>query len=331
MTCERGRGSASGFSLVELMVAMTITLIISGAIYGLLAGGQSAFQREPALTDRQQNARIAMDLIEHDVANAGRGLPLVAQAFSDGLDQQGPGPGGAANLSDVLELVLSDPQCPTQSVCNPPGAFGDPGPYVTREAQNGCLNPVGGGDRPLLLVADGFRFSVHPNINSVPDVCPGGANNLRFQLGPPYAGFNTWGAGAATASPSAVMYGARIVRYQLQPEADGVLSLVRSDVPGANPQVVARGIEDLQVQYLNAAGWANAPGPVGPCAPAGCAAADYAAVVRQVRVSILARTIGGRVPGDNKIDRIRYSTVTAPRAAVAAIENAANEGYEIFN
>ena len=47
----------AGFSLIELMVAMVVTLIVTGAIYGLLAGGQSAFRREPQLADRQQNTR----------------------------------------------------------------------------------------------------------------------------------------------------------------------------------------------------------------------------------------------------------------------------------
>ena len=46
-----------GFSLVELMVAMTVTLIVSGAIYGLLTSGSSAFRREPEVADRQQNIR----------------------------------------------------------------------------------------------------------------------------------------------------------------------------------------------------------------------------------------------------------------------------------
>ena len=36
----------AGFSMVELLVAMVITLMISGAIFGLLTGGQNAFRRE---------------------------------------------------------------------------------------------------------------------------------------------------------------------------------------------------------------------------------------------------------------------------------------------
>ncbi len=50
-----------GFSLVELMVAMVVTLIISGAVFQLVTAGQSAFRKEPALADRQQN--ITYDFI----------------------------------------------------------------------------------------------------------------------------------------------------------------------------------------------------------------------------------------------------------------------------
>jgi prepilin-type N-terminal cleavage/methylation domain-containing protein len=44
-----------GFSLIELMVAMVVTLIISGAVFQLVTAGQSAFKKEPAVADRQQN------------------------------------------------------------------------------------------------------------------------------------------------------------------------------------------------------------------------------------------------------------------------------------
>ena len=71
-----------GFSLVELMVAMTVTLIVSGAIYGLLTSGSNAFRREPELADRQQNIRVAMDLISRDVFNAGAALPTFSQVFT---------------------------------------------------------------------------------------------------------------------------------------------------------------------------------------------------------------------------------------------------------
>ena len=51
---DRGRRPEAGFSMVELVVAMAVTLIVAGAIFGLMSAGQSAFRREPELMDRQQ-------------------------------------------------------------------------------------------------------------------------------------------------------------------------------------------------------------------------------------------------------------------------------------
>ncbi len=129
--------NARGFSLVELMVAMTVTLIVSGAIYGLLTSGSNAFRREPEIADRQQNIRAAMDLIARDVFSAGAALPTFAQVFTsadpDGACQTAlngcgaagamgapaaAGRGGDAEETDVLEIVAADEQCPMMSVCS---------------------------------------------------------------------------------------------------------------------------------------------------------------------------------------------------------------------
>ena len=89
--------NARGFSLVELMVAMTVTLIVSGAIYGLLTSGSNAFRREPEIADRQQNIRAAMDLIARDVFSAGAALPTFAQVFTR-ADPDGACADGAQRL-----------------------------------------------------------------------------------------------------------------------------------------------------------------------------------------------------------------------------------------
>jgi prepilin-type N-terminal cleavage/methylation domain-containing protein len=121
------RSDASGFSLVELTVALVVTLIISSAIYGLLAGGQSAFRREPELADRQQQARVAMDLIMKDVANAGSGLPTWVQIFTRNLDACSSCPNGGApmgvggNRSDELELLTNDSSKDNEPACHTPG------------------------------------------------------------------------------------------------------------------------------------------------------------------------------------------------------------------
>ena len=69
-SAPRASGEA-GFSLPELLVAMVITTSISGAIFGLMTSGQGQFRREPALVDRQDNIRIAMDMIAQDESPVG--------------------------------------------------------------------------------------------------------------------------------------------------------------------------------------------------------------------------------------------------------------------
>src|SRR5512136_2665399 len=98
-----------GFSLVELMIAMTVTLIVSGAIYGLLTSGSNAFRREPELADRQQNIRIAMDLLTRDVFNAGSALPTFSQVFTLTDPPGGACAGGAAGLNGCGAMGMLGP------------------------------------------------------------------------------------------------------------------------------------------------------------------------------------------------------------------------------
>lgn len=123
----RSARAAQGFSLLELMVAMVVTLVITGAMYGLIASGQGAFRREPALIERQQQIRIAMDRIQEDILVAGLGLGSYIQAFAE--NQNGVGVAGAAGaavtgvrpagdaqlgggLPDLLEIRAQVPDCP---------------------------------------------------------------------------------------------------------------------------------------------------------------------------------------------------------------------------
>jgi hypothetical protein len=104
--------------------------------------------------------------------------------------------------------------------------------------------------------------------------------------------------------------------------------------PGINWQVVARGIEDLQVEYQDGLGnWTNSPPVAIPCGPpgivGGCAnQAAFDAIVRQVRVTLSARVVAQGLQGSTSTagagapDRIRGQLVNIiqPRAAMTALE-----------
>ena len=67
---SRGHGT-SGFTLLELLVAMGIFLIICAAMFELLDMSQKRYNSETQVTAAYQDARLAMDQIVRDVNAAG--------------------------------------------------------------------------------------------------------------------------------------------------------------------------------------------------------------------------------------------------------------------
>jgi type II secretory pathway pseudopilin PulG len=380
----RSEGSASGFSLIELLVVMLVTFFVSGAIYALLASGQNSFRREPEIADRQQNIRVAMDVITQDVVNAGTNLPAFVQAFTVSdpggapvLDGAGPvGSIGNAALSlnsDVLEIIAAEDRCPGSTVCS--GVVsGAPGIFALKEKNPRCL--IGSG---FAVATDNNFMTIQPIQNTTAVACPVGglaANNGGVSLGAAVAvGSNVAAnpvapvltAPAPGNSIYAFLFPARISRFVIgydPTDPDQVPLLYRSvtgrylvspagavSLPNAPPaapttnpaaaagtnwQVVARGIEDLQVEYQNGLGvWSNSPPAAVPCAPpgivGGCATqAAFDAIVRQVRITLSARVVAQGLQGSitaagagapNRI-RGQLVTVVQPRAAMTSLEMA---------
>lgn len=317
-------GPARGFSLIELMIAMVITLVVSGAIFGLLSAGGNAFRREPELSDRQQNIRIAMAMINLDASRAGLNLPPFVQAFANSLNGTGPaGPDGVA--TDEIEiLALND--CLSLAVCNSSGTT-----VTTWEQLPQCFVFPS-----LVALWDtnqaGIYWAEQPGAGATNSCAagPGGSNGHatlphgqdRFSNPPGGPPFNPQ-----------QMAQISVVHYRIQVDPDGTPNLWRSAYGGLNFsgqsswQMVARGIENLQVTYRNAAGWQDQPGLVA-CAITPCTAptqADYDKIVRQVRVSLSARAIAANLQGQTtslaggSAVRGQLQQDITPRAALIAL------------
>ncbi len=96
-------GDSRGFTLIEVLVSMAITVIVMGAVFGLLTQGQKSFEREPQIADLQQSARSALDMVSRDVLQAGAALPPEFPSFTPRILDGTVGDQGAA--PDVLEIV----------------------------------------------------------------------------------------------------------------------------------------------------------------------------------------------------------------------------------
>jgi prepilin-type N-terminal cleavage/methylation domain-containing protein len=318
----RQRGPADGgFSLIELMVAMTITLVISGAVYGLMAGGQTAFRREPEQADRQQNIRVAMDLIMRDIANAGSGMPSFMQTFTPGLDACAGCPNGGAPMgpdnarTDELEILTNAGARDNEPAC--------------QAANNGVSTQIPLARQTVTIPAQTVVFlimedgtwsvrnvvSTAVNNNPGPNCAAAAHAALNFdQGGPDTTGLNTNGTVCGPSPNTAavvpgmgnspnpctvqeVSFG-EVVRYRIRNDAEGVPVLQRSTTAdfAAGFQTVARGIENLQVQYIRAdqdptvaANWVDNAPVVQPN--------QFGSLITQVRVTLAARSEAQNVQG----------------------------------
>lgn len=66
--------SAAAFTLLELLVAMGLTVAVAGAVLALLASSAGAFRVQPEVQDLQQRLRGALDTLQKDLYMAGAGM-----------------------------------------------------------------------------------------------------------------------------------------------------------------------------------------------------------------------------------------------------------------
>lgn len=76
MTGTRKDPAEQGFSLIELIIAMVLFLIVSGAIFGLLQVASRSRTVVNENTGMGKNLRVALNLLGRDTYNAGYGYPL---------------------------------------------------------------------------------------------------------------------------------------------------------------------------------------------------------------------------------------------------------------
>lgn len=374
-----------GFSLIELLVAMVVTLLIAGGIFGLLYDSNRTFGREPAVSEQQQNARIALSLIEADLISAGAGAGPLTQVFTDGLnnlatDSTGTASpvsvinalAGAGGRSDALEVRTAVNECPTLQLCDPltggvatlferiPACMRMPGLVVITDNKGHSYTrwACGSGAAPPTGTLGTCSTSPTPNING----------RVAFPSGDGGTGCTAPGVdcnagnGVDTApnldTDTAFLSAINKVRYEVRAAGDGVPSLWRSPsggtagtqdttsscyptnlVNGSDWQLVARGIEDLQVRYRNSNSapdtWSETPGPVAcsgapGASPQWCTTptdAEYRTIVREVEVRLSTRVVTphhlegeAQVAGVATARRAEVRTVIAPRAAIMSLQ-----------
>ena len=362
-------GSQAGFTLLELLVAMVATIVVTGAIYGLMVGGKSAFRREPELSDRQQQIRIAMSLIERDAVMAGQDMGRWFQVFSPGLDSWGSGPGGnplAAVVTpasggpnvDALEMRGNDGLCPPMSICSGangiagtefrtittiPGCLNFPGLMVVTNRQTGAADVfwacLAGGAKNSSCKDGGNGAGDNGHVNVTPGSAPNGCDPLNPGNSCNQGSGPRLSAVCPTSSDCDVS-GIQVARYEIRVDAQGVPDLWRSPSGGmaagasgacasagggggGDWQLVARGIEDMQVRYRT-----GNPGPLPGgwrIVPETVVQGTASTIVQEIEVTLSARSMAANMQGQSlsaqgTAVRGQVTRTITPRAAMFALQ-----------
>lgn len=241
-----------GFTLIEVLISMFLTIVVMGAVFALLTRGQKSFEREPQVADMQQSARAALDMVSKDILQAGAGLPpeypsITPKSVDASVGDQGAGP-------DVLEIIGAS-AAPGQVSPAPEPVINFDGTTVTIGQSQTVLQP---GDLVVLYNDDPQNgdwvtlFVATVTQNS-------GANESQVTLGDPV----TFGSPSVTRGiPGGTNYSqtdtpynwttgsimrVTVVRYLTQ-IVDGDLILMRQ-VNWEPPMPVGM-IDDFQIAYL---------------------------------------------------------------------------------
>jgi prepilin-type N-terminal cleavage/methylation domain-containing protein len=88
-TVLRGRDAAAGFTLIEMLIVLVITAIVSAGLFQILHAGRRSHEIQKIEVDMQQNARVAMSSITDDFRHVSYGKdptqPSVRYAGPDSI------------------------------------------------------------------------------------------------------------------------------------------------------------------------------------------------------------------------------------------------------
>ena len=283
------RPGEQGFSLLELTIAMLLTIGLMGAIFSLVGQQQQVFLSESGTTDMNENMRVAVDMLTRDIQSAGMGLPRTNGSFAAIYYKD-----GASGAADSILIINGDAWAPDADVTSytaGTGTFVFPKPA---EVATGLTYGANGVTTNIYraYATSSKRYLWYDD--KLAKVCKLTADatysggNVTMIVDTSAANFwspaNTFGSAIDTGQPavagSKICMLNNLVAYRVNTTTK---ELERTE-DLTNWYAVARGITDLQLQYFTIA--TTSPPDPGTYADA----PSDRRIIRAVRVNIRAET-----------------------------------------
>lgn len=319
-----------GFSIIELIIALAIFMIITGAVYGVLQAAQSSRSVVSQKVDLGKGVRMGMNLLGRDAYNAGYAYPLrntvvlpdnrisillgIPNDFDNSRDTVPPiiaGNGVIRNTYNRLPNVWTDQvtflfKDPTFNL------VGAPGREVAQPLNINAATTVNGIDEivPISGTNSACRvndiYLINGNTGSALGLSTGlGTNTVQFSNGD-VLGLNQTGSSGPLRgiTTPASMLRVKMVTYFVT--AAGVLTRREyANVPlvsapgGFVDEPLVFNVEDFQIRYVLDDGGITDNPSAGPDGVPGTADDVQAllANVRQIRFTITVRNPDGDATG----------------------------------
>ncbi len=307
-TIHTMRPQQTGLTLIEILVAMVISLILMAGVLQIFQSNRQSFRVQESLSLIQENGRTAMRILAKELRMAAfwgcRSQDI--SIITDNLN-----PGGA----DYENLLTNGGIAGINGAGTTPDRITITGARSNRltllnASMGGESNDIpvtnGSGIQPgdIMLItncAKGDIFQV-TNATSLGPVDPiehaasGSPGNLTDSLNFSYGGSNT----------KAMIFQVRRVTYSINADPDsGESSLIRTE--GSVDETLVEGIEDMQITYGQLISGAGDMRYV----PAGTAGLNMDEV-RSVRITLTALSIASNVAvgGDGRLRRTFSNTIS---------------------
>ena len=308
---------SGGFSLVELMVALTIGLIILGAVSSLFVSSKQTYTTQDSLARLQENARFAMQFLIKDLRLAGY-FGCISDIAPDSVySSLNSSTAFAYNAQVPLEGLYGTTWYPSGTTTLPSGIVSgtdaiairkaDPSNSISLNAEMPNTSAVlkvnsiaGLSDGDIIMISDCASADIMQitGLNStdphiVHNAGAGTPGNSGQQLSKAY-------------SPSTGPGGTRVMQFKtsqyfIGTGVSGNPALFRQDNTAA-PVELVEGIENLQIlygEYTTLPPDPNRQNWVPSIYREASAVSDWTKVV-SVRIGILARTLDDAVTGQSK-------------------------------
>lgn len=300
------RRGASGFGLLELMVALVISLILMAGVGTIYVNSKNAYHVQERLSRLQENGRFAMHFLMRDIRMAGYlGCFPEIESFNstlndpsnfyfdptiavEGIDDHAAGavwypststevPADIADGTDLIALRMVDPSTAVHIAK----------PMPNTSAVIDLTDVTGFSEGDIIMLSD----CATGDMMQVTSVLSGsGAIKLQHNSGSGFSPGNSTQKLQKSYDENGVVFKYTTRRFYIKPNAQGVKSLYRDD-NGKNEQELVEGIEDLQLTYGVDSDGDGLPNRYYRAGEAGLQTAAQWSNVVSVRFGILARSL----------------------------------------